>query len=39
LKSFENVNVYPFLAEILGLNAPAIDGSAAVLEPALVGAH
>jgi predicted AlkP superfamily pyrophosphatase or phosphodiesterase len=39
LKSFENVNVYPFLAEILGLNAPAIDGSAAVLDPALVGAH
>jgi predicted AlkP superfamily pyrophosphatase or phosphodiesterase len=39
LKSFENVNVYPFLAEILGLNAPPIDGSAAVLEPALVGAH
>jgi len=39
LKSFENVNVYPFLAEILGLDAPAIDGSAAVLEPALVGAH
>jgi alkaline phosphatase D len=39
LKPFENVNVYPFLAEILGLNAPAIDGSAAVLEPALVGAH
>jgi predicted AlkP superfamily pyrophosphatase or phosphodiesterase len=39
LKSFENVNVYPFLAEILGLNAPAIDGSAALLEPALTGAH
>ncbi|MDQ1453030.1 MAG: hypothetical protein QOK38_2896 [Acidobacteriaceae bacterium] len=39
LKPFENVNVYPFLAEILGLDAPAIDGSAAVLEPALAGAH
>jgi alkaline phosphatase D len=39
LKPFENVNVYPFLAEILGLNAPAIDGSAAVLEPALTAAH
>jgi alkaline phosphatase D len=39
LKPFENVNVYPFLAEILGLNAPAIDGSAAVLDPALAGAH
>jgi predicted AlkP superfamily pyrophosphatase or phosphodiesterase len=35
LKPFENVNVYPFLAEILGLDAPATDGSASVLEPAL----
>jgi alkaline phosphatase D len=39
LKPFENVNVYPFLAEILGLDAPATDGSAAVLEPVLAGAH
>jgi predicted AlkP superfamily pyrophosphatase or phosphodiesterase len=39
LKPFENVNVYPFLAEILGLDAPASDGSAAVLEPVLAGAH
>jgi alkaline phosphatase D len=39
LKPFENVNVYPFLAEILGLDAPATDGSASVLEPALVAAH
>jgi alkaline phosphatase D len=39
LKSFENVNVFPFLAEILGLDAPATDGSSAVLEPALAAAH
>jgi predicted AlkP superfamily pyrophosphatase or phosphodiesterase len=39
LKPFENVNVYPFLAEILGLDAAAIDGSAAVLEPVLAAAH
>lgn len=39
LKPFENVNLYPFLAEILGLDAPETDGSAAVLEPALAGAH
>jgi alkaline phosphatase D len=35
LKPFENVNVYPFLAEILGLDAPATDGNASVLEPVL----
>lgn len=39
LKAFENVNLYPFLAEILGLDAPETDGSAAVLEPALTSAH
>jgi alkaline phosphatase D len=39
LKPFENVNVYPFLAEILGLDAPAADGNASVLEPALAAAH
>ena len=39
LKPFENVNVYPFLAEILGLDAPATDGSSSVLEPALAAAH
>ena len=39
LKPFENVGVYPFLAEILGLNAPATDGNASVLEPALVAVH
>lgn len=39
LKQFENVNVYPWLAEILGLDAPETDGTAAVLDPALVAAH
>jgi alkaline phosphatase D len=39
LKPFENVNVYPFLAEILGLDAPAADGTDSVLEPALAAAH
>jgi alkaline phosphatase D len=39
LKPFENVNVYPFLAEILGLDGPATDGSAAVLQPALAAAR
>ena len=39
LKPFENVNLYPFVAEILGLDAPATDGSASVLEPALSAAH
>jgi alkaline phosphatase D len=36
LKPFENVNIYPFLAEILQLDAPAIDGNASVLEPVLI---
>jgi predicted AlkP superfamily pyrophosphatase or phosphodiesterase len=35
LKPFENVNIYPFLAEILGLKAPKVDGSLDVLRPAL----
>lgn len=35
LKPFENVNVYPFLAEILGLDAPATDGNVSLLEPVL----
>jgi alkaline phosphatase D len=39
LKQFENVNVYPWLAEILSLDAPETDGTAAVLEPALVATH
>jgi predicted AlkP superfamily pyrophosphatase or phosphodiesterase len=36
LKPFENVNLYPFMAEILGLDAPATDGNASLLDPALV---
>ncbi|MGA9717242.1 MAG: ectonucleotide pyrophosphatase/phosphodiesterase [Acidobacteriaceae bacterium] len=36
LKPFENVNVYPFLAEILQLDTPAIDGNASVLDPVLI---
>jgi predicted AlkP superfamily pyrophosphatase or phosphodiesterase len=39
LKPFENVNVYPWLAEILSLDAPQTDGTAAVLDPALVATH
>jgi alkaline phosphatase D len=39
LKPFENVNVYPFLAEILGLNAPTVDGDASLLEPARAIVH
>jgi predicted AlkP superfamily pyrophosphatase or phosphodiesterase len=35
LKPFENVNIYPFIAEILGLKAPAVDGTLDVLRPAL----
>jgi len=35
LKPFENVNIYPFIAEILGLEAPAVDGTLDTLSPAL----
>jgi len=35
LKPFENVNLYPFIAEMLGLNAPVVDGTLDVLQPAL----
>ncbi|HEY0784808.1 MAG TPA: ectonucleotide pyrophosphatase/phosphodiesterase [Acidobacteriaceae bacterium] len=35
LKPFENVNVYPFLAQILRLQAPPVDGSLGVLSGAL----
>jgi predicted AlkP superfamily pyrophosphatase or phosphodiesterase len=34
IPSFENVNVYPFIAKILGLKLPGkLDGSEAVLDP------
>ena len=35
LPPFENINVYPLIAEILGLKTGAIDGRLRVLEPAL----
>jgi alkaline phosphatase D len=35
LKPFENVNIYPFIAEMLGLDAPPVDGTIDVLRPAL----
>ena len=35
LKPFENVNIYPFIAQILGLEAPTVDGTLDVLRPAL----
>jgi predicted AlkP superfamily pyrophosphatase or phosphodiesterase len=35
LEPFENVDVYPFIAEILGLEHPPVDGSANILAPAL----
>jgi len=39
LKPFENVNIYPFIAEILGLKAPVVDGTLDVLRPALKTQH
>jgi predicted AlkP superfamily pyrophosphatase or phosphodiesterase len=35
LQPFENVNIYPFLAKMLGLDPPAVDGRLGVLAPAL----
>jgi alkaline phosphatase D len=35
LQPFENVNIYPFIAEILDLKAPPVDGTLDVLRPAL----
>jgi predicted AlkP superfamily pyrophosphatase or phosphodiesterase len=36
LAPFENVNVFPLLAKILGLKAPVVDGKLNVLQPVLV---
>lgn len=36
LKPFENIHVYPFVANILGLTIPPIDGDASVLDSILV---
>jgi predicted AlkP superfamily pyrophosphatase or phosphodiesterase len=38
LKPFENVNVYPLIAHILGLDPPKVDGNLNVLSGVLVGA-
>jgi predicted AlkP superfamily pyrophosphatase or phosphodiesterase len=35
LKSFDNVDVYPFIAHLLGLEAPKVDGTLAPLRQAL----
>ncbi len=35
LKPFENVNIYPFIAKILGLKAPKVDGDPYILSTAL----
>jgi alkaline phosphatase D len=37
LKPFENVNVFPMIVKILGLNSPKVDGSPNVLSIALRG--
>ena len=35
LEPFENVNVYPMIARILGLDSPAVDGNVNVLSKIL----
>jgi predicted AlkP superfamily pyrophosphatase or phosphodiesterase len=35
LEPFENVNLYPFMAKMLGLREPVVDGTLDVLAPAL----
>jgi TonB family protein len=35
LPTFENINLYPFIARLLELRAPTVDGNPKVLEPAL----
>lgn len=37
LRPFENINVYPFIAQILGLKAPKVDGNPWILSKALRG--
>jgi alkaline phosphatase D len=33
---FENVDIYPFIAHLLGLKVGKIDGSSSVLQPFLI---
>jgi alkaline phosphatase D len=33
VKPFDNVNIYPFIADLLGLTPPKTDGNLSVLEP------
>jgi alkaline phosphatase D len=35
IEEFQNINIYPLVANILGLNPPKIDGNLAVLAPIL----
>jgi alkaline phosphatase D len=35
LKPFENINVYPLIVKILGLDSPPVDGSLSVLSGVL----
>jgi len=39
LKRLRMMNIYPFIAEILGLEPPAVDGTLEVLRPALKTPH
>ena len=39
IQEFQNINVYPFVARILGLSTPKIDGDLSVLAPILKGGH
>ncbi|CAN5343121.1 ectonucleotide pyrophosphatase/phosphodiesterase [soil metagenome] len=36
ISSFENVHIYPFIARILNLEIPPVDGNADVLDPILI---
>jgi hypothetical protein len=37
--SFENVGIYPFIAQLLGLRVGKIDGSSSVLQSFLLGSR